>query len=90
MWFEAKSWTTDAPFRETKSAIQEMKEQNVACVEMEASALYAFGKAKNKEVICFAHLTNAMAQEEGDFEKGEYFGSLQMIHLIKEVLKKFT
>jgi hypothetical protein len=57
---------------------------------MEASALYAFGKAKNKEVICFAHLTNAMAQEEGDFEKGEYFGSLQMIHLIKEVLKKIT
>ena len=90
LWFEAKSWTTDAPFRETKSAIQEMKEKNVACVEMEASALYAFGKAKNKEVICFAHLTNAMAQEEGDFEKGEYFGSLQMLHLIQEVLKKLT
>jgi|TARA_B110000438_G_scaffold295611_1_gene338877 uridine phosphorylase len=87
-WFEAKSWTTDAPFRETKSAIQEMQEQNVVCVEMEAAALYAFGKAKNKEVICFAHLTNAMAQEEGDFEKGEYFGSLQMLNLIQEVLKK--
>jgi hypothetical protein len=31
-----------------------------------------------------------MAQEEGDFEKGEYFGSLQMLHLIQEVLKKLT
>lgn len=87
-WMEVKSWTTDAPYRETQSAINSMKKNNVACVEMEASALYAFAKAKDKEVICFAHLTNTMAQEEGDFEKGEDFGSLKMIKLIEEVLKK--
>ena len=87
-WQEAKSWTTDAPYRETQSAINAMKENNVTCVEMEASALYAFAKAQDKDVICFAHLTNKMAQEEGDFEKGEDFGSLEMMKLIQEVLIK--
>tara|TARA_B110000014_G_scaffold260733_1_gene251083 strand:- start:9182 stop:9970 length:789 start_codon:yes stop_codon:yes gene_type:complete len=89
-WQEAKSWTTDAPYRETQSAINVMKENNVTCVEMEASALYAFAKAKDKDVICFAHLTNKMAQEEGDFEKGEDFGSLEMMKLIQEVLTKLS
>ena len=62
----------------------------MTCVEMEASALYAFAKAKDKDVICFAHLTNKMAQEEGDFEKGEDFGSLEMMKLIQEVLTKLS
>ena len=87
LWVEAKSWTTDAPYRETQTAIIAMKKESVTCVEMEASALYAFAETKNKEVICFAHLTNTMAQEEGDFEKGEAFGSLETVKLIKEVLK---
>ena len=88
LWSEVKSWTTDAPYRETMSAIDEMKKENVTCVEMEASALYAFAKAKNKEVVCFAHLTNTMAQKEGDFEKGEDYGSPETIQLIEEVIKK--
>ena len=88
LWSEVKSWTTDAPYRETIFAIDEMKKDNVTCVEMEASALYAFAKAKNKEVVCFAHLTNTMAQKEGDFEKGEDYGSPETIQLIEEVIKK--
>ena len=88
LWSEVKSWTTDAPYRETMSTIDAMKQDNVICVEMEASALYAFAKAKNKEVVCFAHLTNTMAQKEGDFEKGEDYGSPEIIQLIEEVIKK--
>ena len=88
LWLEVKSWTTDAPYRETQSAINAMKKNNVTCVEMEASALYAFAKANDKEVICFANLTNTMAQKEGDFEKGEDFGSVEMINLIQNILKK--
>ena len=88
LWMKAKSWTTDAPYRETQSAINAMKGNDVTCVEMEAAALYAFAKAKDKDVICFAHLTNTMAQNEGDFEKGENFGSLEMLGLIEEVLEK--
>ena len=81
------SWTTDAPFRETQSAIDEMKQQNITCVEMEASALYALSGVKNYPVICFAHLTNSMAQKEGDFEKGEEFGGLDTLNLVSYVLK---
>ena len=89
LWFPATSWTTDAPYRETPSAIAAMKAQGITCVEMEAAALYAFAEAKNKNVICFAHLTNTMAQQEGDFEKGEYFGSLESLALIRSILNTF-
>jgi hypothetical protein len=41
---------------------------------MEAAALYAFAQARNKRIVCFAHVTNAMGQIEGDFEKGEADG----------------
>jgi uridine phosphorylase len=87
-WFDAKSWTTDAPYRETATAISTMEAENVACVEMEAAALYSFALAKNKNVICFAHLTNTMAQQAGDFEKGEHFGSIETLNLLKEVIKR--
>ena len=43
-------------------------------VEMEAAALYAFAAAARRSVVCFAHVTNSMAQTEGDFEKGEADG----------------
>jgi purine-nucleoside phosphorylase len=81
-----KSWTTDAPYRETSAAIAEAKDSNVVCVEMEAAALYAFAKARNKNVVCFAHLTNTMAQTEGDFEKGEEMGSLETLELIHHTI----
>lgn len=81
------SWTTDAPYRETQTAIDEAKKSNVVCVEMEAAALYAFAKAKSKNVICFAHLTNTMALTEGDFEKGEEMGSLDTLELIHHTIK---
>ncbi len=89
-WFDAKSWTTDAPYRETYEAIEAMKGEGITCVEMEAAALYAFGMAKNKKIICFAHLTNTMAQQEGDFEKGEHFGSIDTLNLLKEVIQSIV
>jgi len=77
-----KSWTTDAPFRETKSAIECARNKGAVAVEMEAAALYSFAKAKHKNVVCFAHLTNTMGQKEGDFEKGETNGSIEALKLI--------
>jgi uridine phosphorylase len=86
-YFNGTSWTTDAPFRETPSAILEMKKRNVTCVEMEAAALYALSEVKRYNILCFAHLTNSMAQTEGDFEKGEEFGSIDTINLVSHILK---
>jgi uridine phosphorylase len=83
------SWTTDAPFRETPVAIACARDKNAVCVEMEAAALYAFAKAKSKNVICMAHITNTMAQQEGDFEKGEEMGSIDSLKVILQVSKVF-
>jgi purine-nucleoside phosphorylase len=85
-FFEASSWTTDAPYRETQTAINHMIAHNITCVEMEASALYALATAKQYNIICFAHLTNSMAKSEGDFEKGEEFGSIDTLALVDYLL----
>jgi len=37
-------------------------------VEMEAATLYAFAEARDKTLICFAHVTNQRGIIEGDFE----------------------
>jgi hypothetical protein len=42
---------------------------------MEAAALLSFAEAKKKPVIAIAHITNAMAQEPGDFDKGQDHGA---------------
>lgn len=83
-----KSWTTDAPYRETPSAISQARQLGADCVEMEASALYAFSKMKSKDIVCYAHLTNSMAQQSGDFEKGAENGSLTSLELIYETAIK--
>jgi uridine phosphorylase len=78
----AATWTTDAPFRETEEAIAAARAHGVAAVEMEAAALYAFAHARARPVICLAHVTNRMAQDEGDFEKGEAGGALDALDVI--------
>jgi uridine phosphorylase len=64
------AWTTDAPFRETEEAIAAMRRRRILAVEMEAAGLYALAHARERPIICFAHVTNRMGQVEGDFEKG--------------------
>lgn len=81
------SWTTDAPFRETASAIRRARDLGADCVEMEAAALYAFGQARRRDVICIAHITNSMARSKGDFEKGAESGSVDSLALIAFVLR---
>lgn len=76
------SWTTDAPFRETPSAIERYRARDILAVEMEAAALYAFAQVRRKPVLCFAHVTNQMALVEGDFEKGEADGSSASLAVI--------
>ncbi|MGH7042155.1 MAG: nucleoside phosphorylase, partial [Acetobacteraceae bacterium] len=69
------SWTTDAPYRETEDAISAARAHGALAVEMEAAALYAFARARNRAVLCFAHVTNQMARADGDFEKGDLDGT---------------
>lgn len=79
------AWTTDAPYRETASAIEAARSEGILAVEMEAASLYAFAQARQKPVICFAHITNRMGVQEGDFDKGEADGAVASLQLIDAV-----
>lgn len=76
------TWTTDAPYRETEAAIAGARRAGVLAVEMEAAALYAFARAQDKAVLCFAHVTNTMAVEGDDFEKGEDDGAAEAVRVL--------
>jgi uridine phosphorylase len=78
-------WTTDAPFRETAEAIAAAAADGLLAVEMEAAALYAFAQARRVLVICLAHVTNRMAQVEGDFEKGDADGSKDALTVLSSI-----
>ncbi|MBI3550061.1 MAG: nucleoside phosphorylase [Elusimicrobia bacterium] len=85
--YQGGTWTTDAPFRETASAIKNSRGQGLLAVEMEAAALYAFAAAKRKAVVCLAHVTNQMARIDGDFEKGHANGSRDALNVIAATAK---
>ena len=76
------TWTTDAPFRETRSALDAAAAEGLKAVEMEVAGLYAFAQARRKPVVCFALVTNQMAQVEGDFEKGPDDGAGHALALV--------
>ncbi len=82
------TWTTDAPFRETGQAIATMQQRGLLAVEMETAALYAFATARNKPVICFAHVTNQMGQNDVDFEKGEADGSTDALTVVSAAARR--
>ncbi len=84
------TWTTDAPFRETEAAIAAARARGCLAVEMEAAALYAFGAARGRPVVCFAHVTNSMGQDEGDFEKGEADGTAAALRAITAAARAFA
>lgn len=69
------TWTTDAPFRETATTIRARRAQGLVAVEMEAAALYAFGRARGRPEVCFAHVANRVGRTEGAFEKGAASGA---------------
>ncbi len=85
--YRGATWTTDAPFRETPAAIEDCRARNILAVEMEAAALYAFAQARQKTVLCFAHVTNRMAVIEGDFEKGEADGTYESLRVISAAVR---
>ncbi len=81
------TWTTDAPFRETADAIEAAREAGILAVEMEAAALYAFAAARQKPVLCLAHVTNQLGRIEGDFEKGAADGAHASLEVVSRIAR---
>lgn len=88
--YRGPTWTTDAPYRETEAAITRARDLGALAVEMEASALYAFSAATRHCVVCFAHVTNAMALAEGDFEKGEADGAKATLAVVSATSRAWS
>ncbi|HEY2533333.1 MAG TPA: nucleoside phosphorylase [Xanthobacteraceae bacterium] len=81
------TWTTDAPFRETAAAVAAARAEGALAVEMEAAALYAFARARNKAALCLAHVTNTMGLAGQDFEKGEADGTTEALTILAVLAK---
>ena len=82
------TWTTDAPFRETEATIASAHARGILAVEMEAAGLYAFATARERDVICLAHVTNQMGTIDGDFEKGEANGTADALAVVARVARR--
>ena len=51
----------------------------------EAAALYCFARAARAKVLCLAHVTNTMGQNEQDFEKGEADGTADALRVLEAI-----
>jgi uridine phosphorylase len=88
--FTGTSWTTDAPFRETPSAIAAARAAGVHAVEMEAAGLYAYAAARHRDVVCVAHVTNTMATRGDDFDKGDQDGTNRILSIAAAIARAAT
>jgi uridine phosphorylase len=87
--YTGATWTTDAPFRETETAVEKASSEGILAVEMEAAALYTFAEVRDENVVCFAHVTNEMGNRDDDFEKGEAGGSHDALAVVDAAVRAF-
>lgn len=57
-----KTWTTDAPYRETRNKVQKYLSEGISCVEMEASALATIGIYRNIDVFIFFYAADNLSK----------------------------
>lgn len=62
-------WTTDAPYRETRSQLEHWALLGAWAVEMQAASLFAFGQTRDLPVGLVAHVTNAIDHGGKQFHK---------------------
>ena len=88
--YRGVSWTTDAPFRETATAIERARTAGVHAVEMESAALYAYAEARQRDVVCIAHVTNTMATDGDDFDKGDDHGTEHILGVVNVIARAWS
>lgn len=59
-----KTWTTDAPYRETKNEIVKYKDQGIHTVDMEASALFSIAKVRKIRAVSIFIVSDVLNVEE--------------------------
>ena len=87
-FIKGPSWTTDAPYRETRSKIENYIKQGVLTVEMEASALYSFSSYyKDIDILCLFIISDSFSQGvwKGDFSSSKIKDTWQKVFSILEL-----
>lgn len=62
-----RTWTTDAPYRETREEVLAHVEQGVPVVEMEAAALFAVGEARGASVASLLVVSDVLSTLDGSW-----------------------
>lgn len=78
-------WTTDAPYRETRSQIDHWAARGVLAVEMQAASLFAFGQSRGLPTGLVAHVTNAIDHDGEPFHKGPQDADVAMLAAIARI-----
>ena len=65
-YIEGKVWTTDAPYRETRSKVLKRKEEGCVCVDMECSAMFSVAKFRGKELFQFFYAADNLDSAKWD------------------------
>jgi uridine phosphorylase len=60
------SWTTDAPYRETVDELRTYRDEGVATVEMEASAMFAVGAYRGVSVSSIFAISDILSEDGWD------------------------
>lgn len=63
-YIEGKTWTTDAPYRETKDKVIKRKKAGCVCVEMECSAMNAVAEFRNKDLFTFFYAADNLDSQK--------------------------
>lgn len=80
---KAKTWTTDALYKETINKMKKRVEMGCSVVEMECSAIMTVGKARDLKVYEFLYSEDTLAGDNWDMKKLKE----DRTYLLKECLK---
>lgn len=84
-----KVWTTDAPYRETNTQLEQWAGEAVLAVEMQAASLFAFGLARGAAVASVAMVSNAVDHTGEQFNTGSESDGLRILQGIARAAKAF-
>ena len=65
-------WTTDAPYRETRTQVRRWSTAGALAVEMQAASLFAFAQTRKAAVGVVAMVSNSGDHAGGQFDTGEH------------------
>ena len=61
MVLRGATWTTDAPYRETRQEVQQYQSEGVKTVEMESAGLFTVGKVRGIPTISVVVVMDSLA-----------------------------